>query len=46
MLILFGPQKISTEHWAVCYNYNSNMSFTKDVTNETLTLNPEHREEF
>jgi hypothetical protein len=42
----FGLQKICTEHWAVCDNSNSNTSFRKDVNNETLTLNPEPREDF
>jgi hypothetical protein len=39
MLILFGLQKVTTEHLAVCDASNSNTNFTKDVNNENLTLN-------
>ena len=38
---LFGATKIvATEHWTVCDVSNYNTNFTKDVNNETLTLNP------
>jgi len=46
ILIHFGLQKIKAEHWAVCDVSNSNWNFTKDVNNESLTVNSETREEF
>jgi high-affinity nickel permease len=46
MLILSELRKTSTEHRAFYDNSNSNTNITKDVNNETLTLNPEPREEF
>jgi len=43
--VRFG-EKIGPELWAVCDDSNCNTNFTKDVNNETLTLNSETREEF
>jgi len=39
-------KKIGAEHIAVCDASNFNTNCTKDVNKETLTLNPETREEF
>jgi len=42
----FGAKKFDTEQWAVCDASNCNTNLTKDVNNETLTLNSATREEF
>jgi hypothetical protein len=45
ILILFRIQNYREGTWVVCDSSKNNTNFTKDVNNETLTLNLEPREE-
>jgi len=40
-----GYKKVETEHWVDFDASNSNKNFTKDVKDESLTLNAEPRKE-